>query len=58
MSATTDETSVYCVHAVVYESAPVGTRDWKPLGNADWAEMHIFKVRPSLSLRRCTLCRL
>jgi hypothetical protein len=37
------ETSVYCVHAVLYESAPTGDRDWQPLGNAEWAEMHIFK---------------
>mmetsp|Transcript_19711 Transcript_19711/g.23453 ORF Transcript_19711/g.23453 Transcript_19711/m.23453 type:complete len:429 (-) Transcript_19711:297-1583(-) len=37
------ETSVYCVHAVLYESVASGDRDWQPLGNAEWAEMHIFK---------------
>jgi hypothetical protein len=40
---TGSETSVYCVHAVLYESLAAGERDWQPLGNAEWAEMHIFK---------------
>jgi hypothetical protein len=22
---------------------PEGERDWQPLGNAEWAEMHVFK---------------
>jgi hypothetical protein len=29
--------SQYC------QSAADGDRDWQPLGNAEWAEMHIFK---------------
>ena len=38
-----DEKSIFCVHVVAYESH--GTeKKWQPLGNGEWAEMHIFKV--------------
>ena len=31
--------------ASALKSVAQGERDWQPLGNAEWAEMHVFKVR-------------